>query len=127
MVSAISLALGGLYGRAYQALVSTGVAPNFEEAMKLLLSKHPKCDSSFLSGVILMAILRSFPKLTAAGPTGLRVQHISRLHFSLPLKAVVGYDLLASGRCSSQLPVFLQVETCMTALNDCPLDFWPIA
>ena len=97
-VSAISLAQDGLYGKACQALVSTGVAPNSEETWKLLLSKHPKCeqpttpaapefDTSILSSVNMMAILRSFPKLTAAGPTGLRVQHLidaAETHWVIP-------------------------------------------
>ena len=84
VASAISLAQDGLYGKACQALVSTGVAPNSEETWK---SKHPKCeqpttpaapefDTSIHSYVNIMAILRSFPKLTAVGPTGLRVQHL---------------------------------------------------
>ena len=74
----ISLAQDGLYGKACQALVSSGVAPNSEETWKLLFTKHPKCehpitptapefDVSILSSVNIMAILRSFPKLTATG------------------------------------------------------------
>ena len=82
-----------------------------------------------------MAILRSFPKLTAAGHTGLRVQHRidaadspfqTAVLFSL--KAVV--HLLASGRAPSQLSVFLTGGN-LTALNkskpNCPLDVRPIA
>ena len=40
----ISLAQGGLYGKACQALVSSGVAPNSEETWKLLFTKHHKCE-----------------------------------------------------------------------------------
>ena len=43
VVSAISLAQAGLYGKACQALVLSGVTPNSEETWKLLPSKHPKC------------------------------------------------------------------------------------
>ena len=82
-----------------------------------------------------MAILRSFPKLTAAGPTGLRVQHLIDTANSpfqtavlSSLKAVV--HLLASGRAPSQLSVILAGGN-LTALNkskpDCPLDVRPIA
>ena len=142
----ISLAQDGLYGKACQALVSSGVAPNSEKTWKLLFTKHPKCehpitptapefDVAILSSVNIMAILRSFPKLTAAGHTGLRVQRCidaadspfqTAVLFSL--KAVV--HLLASGRAPSQLSVFLTGGN-LTALNkskpDCPLDVRPIA
>ncbi|KAL5500379.1 hypothetical protein EMCRGX_G011931 [Ephydatia muelleri] len=146
VASAISLAQDGLYGKTCQALVSIGVAPNSEETWKLLLSKHPKCeqpttpaapefDTSILSNVNIMAILRSFPKLTVAGPTVLRVQHLidaAETPFQTAilssLKAVV--HLLASGKAPSQLSVFLAGGN-LTALNkskpDCPLDVRPIA
>eukprot|EP00731_Ephydatia_muelleri_P011645 Em0006g539a len=82
-----------------------------------------------------MAILRSFPKLTVAGPTVLRVQHLidaAETPFQTAilssLKAVV--HLLASGKAPSQLSVFLAGGN-LTALNkskpDCPLDVRPIA
>ena len=136
VASAISLAQDGLYGNACQALVSTGVAPNSEETWKLLLSKHPKCeqpttpdapefDTSILSNVNIMAILRSFPKLTAAGPTGLRVQQLidaAETPFQTAilssLKAVV--HLLASGKAPPQLSVFLAGGN-LTALNNLSL------
>ena len=120
VVSAISLAQDGLYGKACQALVSTSVAPNSEETWKLLLSKHPKCeqpttsaapkfDTSILSSV---NIMRSFPKLTAAGPIGHHVQHLidaAETPFQTAilsfLEAVV--HLLASEKAPSQLSVFL--------------------
>ena len=127
----ISLAQDGIYGKACQALVSSGVAPNSEETWKLLFTKHPKCehpitptapefDVSILSSVNIMAILRSFPNLTAAGPTGLHVQHLIDAADSpfqtavLSLKAVV--HLLASGRAPSQPFVFLTGVN-LTALN----------
>ena len=34
----------GLYSKASQALVSLGVAPNYEETWMLLVSKHPKSE-----------------------------------------------------------------------------------
>ena len=39
--SAVQLAQDGLYGKAYQALVSSGVAPNNDVTWQLLVSKHP--------------------------------------------------------------------------------------
>ena len=89
VASAISLAQDGLYGKACQVLTSSGVAPNNDDTWKLLISKHPSSacptiplpftcntDFTFPLDVSLMDILRSFPKLTAAGPSGLRIQHL---------------------------------------------------
>ena len=42
IVTAISLAREGLYGKACQALTSTGIAPNTDTTWELLRSKHPK-------------------------------------------------------------------------------------
>eukprot|EP00731_Ephydatia_muelleri_P039251 Em1273g1a len=70
ITSAISLAQDGLYSKACQTLVSSDLAPNNDETWRLLVTKHPKAE------INLMAILRSFPKLTAAGPSGLRIQHL---------------------------------------------------
>ena len=79
--SAISLAQDGLFGKACQVLVSPGLAPNNAETWKLLVAKHPECscpsvptlpsvDTVIPHGLNLMAVLRSFPKLTSAGPSG---------------------------------------------------------
>ena len=87
VASAISLAQDGLYGKACQVLTSSGVAPNNDDTWKLLISKHPSSacpviplqsntDFKFPPDLSLMNILRSFPKLTAAGPSGLRIQHL---------------------------------------------------
>eukprot|EP00731_Ephydatia_muelleri_P029957 Em0021g480a len=70
ILSAISLAQDDLYSKACQTLVSSGLAPNNAETWRLLEAKHPKAE------INLMAILRSFPKLTAARPSGLRIQHL---------------------------------------------------
>ena len=85
--SVISLSQDGLFGKACQVLVSPGVAPNNAETWSLLVSKHLECacpsvptlpsvDINIPPDLNLMAILMSFPKLTAAGPSGLRIQHI---------------------------------------------------
>ena len=86
-VTAISLAREGLYGKACQALTSTGIAPNTDTTWELLWSKHPKGTPTTPSFEVLgttilpqdfdmVSILRSFPKATACGLSGLRIQHL---------------------------------------------------
>ena len=78
-----------------------------------------------------MDILRSFPKLTAAGPSGLRIQHLidaAEVPLQTPLlqtlRAVV--NLLISG-CAPMDAIFLAGGN-LTALNKpTPGDIWPIA
>ena len=65
-----------------------GLAPNNETTWNLLLSKHPasQLDSipeitqepilSLGSDFNILSVLRSFPKDTGAGPSGLLVQHL---------------------------------------------------
>ena len=64
-----------------------GEALNNDETWSLLLSKHPECDCSSVPTLPpvdigippdfnLTAILMSFLKLTAAGLSGIRIQHI---------------------------------------------------
>eukprot|EP00731_Ephydatia_muelleri_P025447 Em0017g530a len=143
LTSAISLAQDGLYGKACQTLTSSGVAPNNPTTWNLLVSKHPSCtcpsvpdtphtDFKLPSTFNLMAILRSFPKLTAAGPSGLRIQHLidaAEVPLQTPvlhsLRAVI--DLLVSGRASAEVAVFLAGGN-LTALNKpAPGDIRPIA
>ena len=114
VASAISLTKYGLYGKACQMLKSQGIAPNDDNTWNLLISKHPKgaCPSNLAApsveavlppDFIIIPVLRSFSKLTGAGPTGLRIQHLidaaevplsCSIHQSL--KAVV--NILAAGR-----------------------------
>ena len=146
ILSAISLAQDGLYSKACQTLVSSGLAPNNAETWRLLEAKHPKgecpktpspTDSSTLvpAEINLMAILRSFPKLTAAGPSGLRIQHLidaAEVPLQTPilhlLRAVI--NLLAAGKAPIEITAYLAGGN-LTALNKykpgCPFDVWPIA
>ena len=86
--SAIFLAQDDLFGKACQVLVSPGLAPNNGETWKLLVAKHPEypcpsvptlpsMDTVIPHDLNLMAVLRSFPKLTSAGPSGLHIQYIT--------------------------------------------------
>ena len=63
----------------------------------------------------------SFPKLTAAGPSGLRIQHIidasevpQQIHILQPLRGVI--NLLAAGRAPPEVSTFLAGGS-LTALN----------
>ena len=99
---------------------------------RLLEAKHPKgecpktpspTDSSTLvpAEINLMAILRSFPKLTAAGPSGLRIQHLidaAEVPLQTPilhlLRAVI--NLLAAGKAPIEKTAYLAGGN-LTALN----------
>ena len=90
------------------------MAANNDETWQLLLSKHPasppptvpdasQTPASLGRGFDILAVLRSFPKGPAAGPSGMRVQHlIDAASIPLPtsicssLRSVV--NLLASGK-----------------------------
>ena len=68
-------------GKACQVLVSFGLTSNNAETWNLLVAKHPECPCPSFPTLLsmetvlphdlnLMAVLRSFPKLTSAGPSG---------------------------------------------------------
>ncbi|KAL5503093.1 hypothetical protein EMCRGX_G009995 [Ephydatia muelleri] len=143
VASAISLAQDGLFGKACQVLTSSGVAPNNHDTWNLLISKHPSSacpaiplpsnrDFTFPPDLSLMDILRSFPKLTAAGPSGLRIQHLIdaaevplQTPFLHTLRAVI--NLLISGSAPLDVAIFLAGGN-LTALNKpIPGDIRPIA
>eukprot|EP00731_Ephydatia_muelleri_P014413 Em0008g133a len=78
--SAIALAKDGLYSKACQMLTSQGLAPDDDNTWNLLISKHPQgeCPSNLpipsTETVLphdfnIVPVLRSFSKLTGAGPT----------------------------------------------------------
>ena len=136
VASAISLAQDGFYGKACQILTSSGVAPNSDDTWKLLITKHPSnaCPAiplpstcnTFPPNVCLMDILRSFPKMTVAGPSGLRIQHlIDAAEVPLTLHAFV--NLLILGCAPMDVALFLAGGN-LTALNKLtPGDIRPIA
>mgnify|MGYP003460779833 FL=1 len=144
--SAISLAKAGMFGKACGILLSTGIAPNNDDTWKLLLSKHPSCPPPQVPQVPtvpisigpdfnILGVLQSFPKGSAAGPSGLRIQHLlDAASIPLPtsicssLKDVV--NLLSSGKAPTSVSTFLAGGS-LTALNKfkpgCLPDVRPIA
>ena len=145
--SAIGLSREGLLGKACQALVSPGVAPNTPEVCDLLRQKHPRgphpslpiSSSPPVNHVLphdfnILSVLHSIPKDTACGPSGLHIQHLldaAQVHLPTPicssLRGVV--DILASGRAPVSVSKFLAGGS-LTALvknkEGRPLDIRPI-
>ncbi|KAL5479415.1 hypothetical protein EMCRGX_G022935 [Ephydatia muelleri] len=112
--SAISLAKIGLHGKACRILLSDGLAPLNNATWELLKSKHPSSSPPITPGVPrtplslgtnfnLLPILFSFPKSTAAGPSGLRVQHLidaAQIPLPIPISTTQRdvVNLLAAGK-----------------------------
>ena len=119
---AVSLGRSGMFGKACIVLQSSGIAPNNETTWHLLKSKHPSCPtpvapSSHSAPLTLepdfniLSVLRSFPKDTAAGPSGLRVQHLLDVA-SVPLPTSICSSLrqlvniLAAGKVPTSVSTF---------------------
>ena len=142
-----------MMGKACRVLQSSGIAPNNETTWQLLQSKHPSCPipvAPFAHSAPLtlepdfniLSVLRSFPKDTAAGPSGLRVQHLLDVA-SIPLPTPICSSLrqvintlaagkvntLAAGKVPTSVSKFL-AGGCLIALNEnkegCPPDIRPI-
>ena len=107
----MSLARAGLLGKACRVLLSEGFAPNNDATWQLLLSKHPasppptvpdvsQTPASLSHDYDILAVLRSFPKPKgpAAGPSGMRVQHLID---AASIVATSNTYLLFSLKCSS--------------------------
>ena len=146
--STISRARRGLLGKACQLLASSGIAPNDEATWQLLQSKHstrptptpppvpdaPRAD--LLSGIFdILAILRSFSKDTACGPSVLRIRHLlDAAESPLPTPICSSlrdlFNLLLAGQAPSTVSRFLAGAS-LTALNknksDQPRDIRRIA
>ena len=137
--TAVSFAREGLYGKACQALTSTGIAPNTDATWELLQSKHPKgapptapsieaLGSNFLPpdfDMHMLSILRSIPKTTASGPSGLRIQHlVDAAEVPMPtsicssLRHIV--NLLASGKVPSDISKYLAGGSLTAIVKDRP-------
>ena len=146
MDSAIALAKDGLYSKACQMLTSQGLAPDDDNTWNLLISKHPQgeCPSNLpipsTETVLphdcnIVPVLRSFSKLTGAGPTGLRIQHLidaAEVPLSCSilqsLKGVV--NILAAGRAPPMIASFLaggNLTALVKSKQGSSLDIRPIA
>eukprot|EP00731_Ephydatia_muelleri_P006949 Em0003g1197a len=101
---AVSFGRCGMLGKACRTLLSSGIAPNNDTTWLLLKAKNLaseipiipsvrsgsiSLDSSFDIG----AVLRSFPKNTAAGPSGLHIQHLLDI-ISVPLQTPITSSLI---------------------------------
>ena len=114
------------------------------QIMQLLEQKDPKGTSPIQSSVIqinvspdcdILSMLRSFPKLTAAGPSGMRVQHLldaASVPLPTPISSALRHviNVLAAGKAPQELAIFLS-GTSLTALSrkkpKCQSDVCPIA
>eukprot|EP00731_Ephydatia_muelleri_P002977 Em0001g2977a len=143
---AISLGRAGLFGKACKVLESNGLAPNNDTTWQLLQSKHPSCPPpvapnvntipiSVGPGFDILSTLRSLTKGTAAGPSGLRIQHLldaALIPIATPICATLRdiVNLLASGKAPPMVAKFLAGGT-LIALNKLkdrsPPDIRPIA
>ena len=109
---------------ACQVLTSSGLAPNNDTTWNLLVSKHPKGISPtpptappsaapcLPPDFDIMAILHTFPKDTACGPSGRRIQHLieaAEVPLQFPIDAVLRdvVNLLISGKVPVQVARFL--------------------
>ena len=120
---AVSLGRCGMLGKACRTLQSSGIAPNDETTWQLLKAKNPSSDIPIIPNVHtssvsldsnfdIGAVLRSFPRDTAAGPSGLRIQHlldVASVHLPTPitssLREVV--NLLVSGKAPQAVSTFM--------------------
>ena len=106
-----------------QSLLSSGIAPNNDTTRRLLQAKHPACPPPVTPNATsepvtlgptfnILKILRSFPKGTSAGPSGLSVQHLLDAA-SIPLHTSIGdslkgiVNLMASGKVPVPVATFL--------------------
>ncbi|KAL5510481.1 hypothetical protein EMCRGX_G006034 [Ephydatia muelleri] len=146
---AVSLSHEGMFAfKACRILVSSGLAPNNEDTWKLIKEKHPEGPLPIIPETtsaqsislnddfdVYMHILKSFPKGTAAGPSGLRVQHLLDAA-SIPLPTTIGsllrrvVNLLVSGKVPQEVSLFMAGRS-LTALSKlkpgCAPDIRPIA
>ena len=146
--SVIRLVQEGLYGKACQVFNSSGIAHNNDSTWQLLKSKDPNVplpiippndmtdNQPILSPHFnILSILRSFPKATASGPSGLRIQHLldaAEVTLQTPicssLKGIV--NLLASRKVPKAVSKFIAGDNLVALSKDkpgSPPDIRPIA
>eukprot|EP00731_Ephydatia_muelleri_P034186 Em0050g4a len=145
--SAIALAKEGSLGKACKVLTSSGIAADNEHTFQLLLDKHPHGPALVLpaseateNNIVpldfdIQSVLRSFPKASACGPSGLRIQHLLDAS-EVPLPTGIGaslrevVNLLASGRAPVGVAKFLAGGSLIALVKnkpDSPPDVRPIA
>ena len=134
-------------GKACKVLTYSGIGPNTPDTWHLLQQKHPKgpvlsCPEVTLPSegfrlppdLNIMLVLHQFPRDSASGPSGLRIQHLidaAEVHLATPicasLRAVV--KILAGGRAPAKVAKYLAGGS-LTALikneEGSPLDVRPI-
>ena len=119
---AVSKAREGLLGKACKVLSSSGIAPNTRETWNLLEQKHPRGPVPSHPEIVLpsesfklppdldiRSVLHQFPRDSACGPSGLRIQHLieaAEVHLPISsLRAIV--NILADGRAPIGIAKFL--------------------
>ena len=119
LASAIACAVEGLFSKACRILTSHGIAPNNDTMFKLLKSKHSYAIPPTSIPAIqlpptfnIAATLQTFPKGTACGPSGLRVQHLldaldSRLPISMESLLHQVVNILLAGNAPTTLSPYL--------------------
>ena len=144
--AAIAFAEDGLYGKASRVLCSKGLAPNTEETKRLLTEKHPAQEPPVVphstspalqlpSDFKLLDTLRSFPKGTACGPSGLRVEHLLEateatlpVSFTTTLQHFINF--LIAGHAPLDIAPYMAGASLIALRKtdvDSPLDIRPIA
>eukprot|EP00731_Ephydatia_muelleri_P038943 Em1002g1a len=127
--------LKGEYHLLWQRAASqtNGIAPNNNETWELIQSKHPKGPPPIppapstppipiLSKDFNIAmVLRSFPKSTACGPSGLRIQHLldtAEVPLQFPISSSLRdiVNLLASGKVPVSVSRHLAGGKCLCAV-----------
>ncbi|KAL5515630.1 hypothetical protein EMCRGX_G000825 [Ephydatia muelleri] len=144
---AVSKAREGLFGKACKVLSSSGIAPNTRETWNLLEQKHPRGPVPSHPEIVLPAesfklppdldlrsVLYQFPRDSACGPSGLRIQHLieaAEVHLPISicssLRAIV--NILADGRAPIGVAKFLaggSPTALMKNEEGSPLDLRPI-
>ena len=135
--NSVALAREGLLGKACQVLTSAGIAPNNNETWELIQSKHPKepppippAPSNPPIPILskdfsIMTVLRSFPKSTACGPSGLRIQHLldtAEVPLQYPILSSLRdiVNLLASGKVPVSVSQYLAGGSLTALVKDKP-------